>query len=206
MCSTPKSCITGWWIAIIFTFMLWYRNKNYDRIVAAISLIIGLIHLINYGCHSAVDPRMSGMITLALLLTLLVVVGIAVYAQTRYACLTLFGSSLAIIICLCVSLVTDGPCLSHVTSIDQYPLWTHNGSGILGDMFLPYMMVMVAFWVVLFTQSQEIDMTLIVVGAYVALSGFYALYQSELGQSSGSLWFYLLTAVPCLVWIFGLYL
>ncbi len=56
-----KKTIIGWWISILVSLMLWYRGKNYDRVLGIVILIYGLISLFNYGVYNNANPKEVGV-------------------------------------------------------------------------------------------------------------------------------------------------
>jgi hypothetical protein len=85
MCYTAKASISAWWILALMTLFLWYRDQEYDRILAPFLIALGLIQLIEYGIHSGASPQQAGR---ALFLTLwaqclILAIGVALFLRRQ---------------------------------------------------------------------------------------------------------------------------
>jgi hypothetical protein len=81
MSCTGKSSVTAFWILLMMSLFLWYRNERYDRTLSVFVFTLGIIQLIEYGVQSGANPNQSGrMLFITLWLQCLVLaIGIFIF-------------------------------------------------------------------------------------------------------------------------------
>jgi hypothetical protein len=55
-----KEKLVTWWILFILTLFLWYRNFEYDRIIAIFLFLSALIQIFEYSVYCGADPQKEG--------------------------------------------------------------------------------------------------------------------------------------------------
>ena len=205
MCWTSKACIVAWWIAALVALLLWYRGHSYDRVIAAIIFVLGLIQLINYGCHSAVEPTTSGKSIIILLVVLLLVITVSTYLYTNTQLAMWLSVIVVISLLMVVGLILMGGngYLAFVDNVGQCPNWTYNGKSILDWWIWPYTIMILICWVLLMSHHDFTDIGLYLVGIFVVLSGIWA-SEGSTNINFGSRWTYILVGLGLLVWLTGL--
>ena len=83
MAYSIKTSLLAWWIVIIIAVFLWYRNHDYDRIVSAIAVVLGLFQLIEYGIFNNMNPNQGGKLIFSVLWLLLLILAISTFIYTK---------------------------------------------------------------------------------------------------------------------------
>ena len=206
MCLSAKYCILAWWIAVIISLLLWYRNNKYDRVISAVLFILGLIQLVNYGSHSAVDPKSSGKAIIILLIILLATIIISCYIYTHNTILMWMSISVSLISVVLIGIVLlgAGRYLSFVDKIGECPSWTQDGSPMLGGWIIVYIMIISFCWLVILHSYNYKDVGLYIIASFIIITGFWA-SRDTTAAGFGPKWTYLLIGIGLIVWLSGLF-
>lgn len=103
MCMTEKESILAFVIIIFISILLWIRNIKYDRVMAALFVVISLIQLTEYFYHARMIDSSTGGKSIFLILWLQVAVlalFIHIYYKTRLTKVWLILFALIFIIAL----------------------------------------------------------------------------------------------------------
>src|SRR4030042_6003771 len=94
-----KASLLGWWFAFILAIFLWYRNYLYDRIIAAIAIVLGLFQLIEYGIFNNMNPHQGGKLVFSVLwlLVLILALTVLVYVKSIIALIWLIVISIVFV-------------------------------------------------------------------------------------------------------------
>lgn len=204
MSNSSKVSIVAWWIAAVISLLLWYRDHKYDRVIAAIVFTLGLIQLVNYGCHSVIDPVVAGRIIMVLLVSLLLVISVSTYLYTGNKIAMWCGLAVFIALVITVVLLFSTDYLAYVDSTGNCPIWTRSGHHILGSFFWLYILIVVTCWLLLVLHHGYRDISLYIVAAFFVFSAFWAKRIST-DNTFGGVWTYLLLGIGLLVWVGGMF-
>lgn len=219
MCFTAKASITSWWILVLMSLFLWYRNEKYDRVISIFVLTLGLIQLIEYGIHSGTDPSQSGR---ALFITLwlqclVLAIGVFIFINsmknkhdpttTENVIHIISGLNLILFsVIFVVALI-----VSFTTNIDFYGApgdsghieWYLNGGNILGIYGIFYLIGLFLPLILIFGYYSWADIEVAVLIIYGILSAAYVLTNYPLTAFS-SMWCYLSVGFAFIAWFFGI--
>lgn len=206
MSLSAKTSIIAWWILIFIALLIWYRNVGYDRVMAGIFVVLGLIHLIEYGCHSALKPKVSGNLIIISLTILLIVVTFGVYLYTDNI-IALIASMIAVGLMITVIfgiMCDEGLYRCSVNEIGTSPSWTYNGDDMLGGSIFIFAACIIVSWICMLTYTEFQDIGLYIIAGYVFFSLLYcsSYYSCD---KIGSTWCYMLTGLALIVWVIGLF-
>lgn len=205
MCHTAKECIIAWWAAVFFAVVLWYRGQAYDRVLVGIIFVLGLIQLVNYGCHSLVDPTISGKMIAVLLMVLILVVALSTYIYTKNQ-ISMWLTVVAVIgfiLILYSVFIGKSNYLAYVGNVGECPSWTRNGSDIIGSWIWLVFVVVLFCLVVILAHHHFDDIGLYLIIGYMIVTALYAADQKS--GSFGARWSYLLIGLGAIVWLVGIF-
>lgn len=220
-----KTCLIAWWVAAIISFLLWYRNYTYDRIIAAVVFILGLIQLVQYGCYSLMNPIVAGRITAVLIYLLVIVLLIGVLIYTGATTLIIVTA----VICFMLGLLlfdlyfryrdfrTYTPSVESGADPDAPPVSTYTGNGVQwlqadgGPMFNTleitlFIVAVVVAWLYLMSYFNWKDVGLYLIAIYIIVVAIYAeaLSQEKI-EHSGSRTVQYLIGIVLIVWLAGVF-
>lgn len=206
MATSAKLCIIAWWVLVLIAILIWYRNIGYDRVMAGIFFVLGIIHLVEYGCHSAMRPTAAGNLILVSLMILLIVITFGVYAYTRNIvalCVTCVAALLFIFVVFDImfcSSIYD----ARVSGSNCFPSWSYNGGSMLGSMMFVFSICIVISWICMLYHTDFQDIGLYIIAAYTILTLIYvSIYYPY--DAIGSAWCWFLTGLALIVWFVGLF-
>lgn len=186
------------------SLLIWYRNHTYDRVMAGILFMLGLISLIGYGCHSALKPRTAGSLIIVSIIMLLIVVAFGVYIHTNnYFSLTAGGAAVVLLFAVGFDIFSGQSKYSaRVRGAGSSPEWKWDGGDILGGWLFIFIGIIIVSWVCMLYKYDFCDIGLYFIGAYVFFTLLYAVLFSESFQM-GATWFGLLTGLALVAWFIG---
>lgn len=220
-----KTCLIAWWVAAIISFLLWYRNYTYDRIIAGVIFILGLLQLVQYGCYSLMNPVVAGRITAILIYILVIVFLIGVLIYTGATTLIIVTA----VICFMFGLLlfdiyfghrdfrTFTPSVEGEAGIRSPIISTYTGNGVQwlqsngGAMFnileiSLFIFAAVLAWVYLMSYYNWKDVGLYIIAIYIIIVAIYAEALShEKIAHSGSRTLQYLIGIVLIVWLIGVF-
>ena len=218
MSNTGKSCISGWWLSAILALFLWYRNANYDRILAGYIFLNGLIQLIEYGIYSGADPKQSGQSLFIILWMQCLILGIGVFlffkqidksvatqgqqilSSIAEANLILF--SILFIGALIVSIFYNWD-LRGTYNDNGYIEWTSSSDTLLGNWNLMYLLGIFLPFLLLLAYYSWASISITILLLYLLLTGIYVTINYPTNTLL-STWSYYMIGFAFLVWFLGL--
>ena len=220
-----KTCLVAWWVAAIISFLLWYRNYTYDRIIAAVVFILGLIQLVQYGCYSLMNPVVAGRITAVLIYLLVIVLLVGVLIYTGATTLIIVTA----VICFMLGLLlfdlyfkhrdfrTYTPYVEGRVDLCGAPFSTYTGNGVQwlssdgGPMFNTleitlFIVAVVVAWLYLMSYYNWKDVGLYLIAIYIIIVAIYAeaLSQEKI-EHSGSRTLQYIIGIILIVWLVGMF-
>lgn len=220
-----KTCLIAWWVAAIISFLLWYRNYTYDRIIAAVVFILGLIQLVQYGCYSLMNPVVAGRITAILIYLLVIVLLIGVLIYTGATTLIIITA----VICFMFGLLlfdiyfnhrdfrTFTPSVEGEADVRRPIVSTYTGNGVQwlqgdgGPMFniveiTLFIVGVVIAWFYLMSYYNWKDVGLYLIAIYIIIVAIYAEALShEKIEHSGSRTLQYIIGIILIVWLVGVF-
>ncbi len=77
-----KTSLIGWFLLVVISVLLWYRNDNYDRVFCIYGVLAAVILLLYYGVHSGMSPSSAGQISYAVVWIFIILLFAMVYVVT----------------------------------------------------------------------------------------------------------------------------
>jgi hypothetical protein len=172
--------------------------------MAGILLMVGLISLICYGCHSALKPRIAGNLIIISIVVLLIVIAFGVYIHTNNH-FAMAGGIAAVVLLFVVGFdIFSGQSRysARVMSAGSCPEWTWDGRDMFGGWIFLFMVVVIVSWVSMMYKYDFSDIGLYLIGAYVFFSVLYAVSFAGSFQMGANLCT-LLTGLALVAWLVG---
>lgn len=203
MCYTAKASLTGFFLITIVAFFLWYRNVDYDRVIAAFLIVLGLIQLIEYGVHSSMSSTQAGK-----LLFLDLWLQCAVFAVATWIFL---GTSLSLAVAIIFSIIFIIALVYILITKDVYSAsvgdsghieWTRNGGSFLGPYGILYLIgIFVPLLLLLASYSwNNIGLVLLIIYGIVSCLITALIFPPE---AFTSMWCYMVVGFAFLAWMVG---
>lgn len=194
--------LTSWVLMAVVAVLLWYRNKEYDRIYSIYALIFGLILLILFGVQSGMDPDTAGRLAHTLIWVGIVLMLIMAYAITGTGLSAGVLLVMIIIIIFIIYMTFEGDSSIDITGrISDPPYWVSSKF----DGYLLWILAL-GFIIPLLVLEAHSDWS----NASCYLWIFYIIATAIIvnltykNASSISVWFYLLTVMILGVWVLGM--
>jgi hypothetical protein len=203
MCYTAKASLTGFFLITIVAFFLWYRNVDYDRVIAAFLIVLGLIQLIEYGVHSSMNSNQAGK-----LLFIDLWLQCAIFSVATYIFL---GNSISLALAIVFSLIFGVALVYILVTKDTYSAqvgetghieWTHNGGSFLGPYGWLYLIGIFAPLLVLLAHYNWTNVGLWLLILYGIVSALIVVLMFP-PQAFTSMWCYLVIGFAFLAWMIG---
>lgn len=83
MISYTKQYLINWWLLVFISFLLWYRNRDYDRIIAVFTFVVAIIDLLQYGVFSGMSEKEAGKSIYIALWAQILVLAIATHVYVK---------------------------------------------------------------------------------------------------------------------------
>jgi len=208
-----KEKLITWWILFILTLFLWYRNFQYDRILAIFLFLSALIQIFEYSVYCGADPQKEGYkIYLTLWFQCLALcLGVYIYLQSQSieensqifqaisGWLTFIFA--LIFIAAVLYLLT---CQPHITgNIEQDGIsWKLNDSSLLGNFLWLYLIGVISPFILLFAFNGFNNIGLLLLLIYL-FAVFLILFTGSRDLFI-TRWIYLSIGLGFLAWMIGL--
>jgi hypothetical protein len=182
MIKNSKILLISWWIIIVISFLLWYRNLFYDRIFSVFSIFLGLLVLIFYGLAN--NMRSDQGITL-----IIIILSIQIF--------TLICSAYIIYrdwILLCGGIVT-------LILLPVISLLSYNQESIVPFMFI-YTFALIFVYYFLFSVNNNI---IIVILFIYSIGSIILVVSGCIPYTSYNMWSYLFIGFVFLIYILGIF-
>lgn len=197
-----KLTLTSWVLMAVVAILLWYRNKEYDRIYSTYALIFGLVLLILFGVQSGMDPDTAGRLAHTLIWIGIVLILTMTYAITGTVLSAGVLLVMIIIIIFIVYMIFEGDSSIDITGrISDPPYW-------VSSKFDGYLLWILAIGfiiplIVLQENSDWSNLSCYLWIFYIIATAIIVTYTHK-STSSISVWFYLLTVMILGVWVLGM--
>jgi len=205
MAYSIKSSLLAWWLAIIVSVFLWYRNHDYDRIVSALAVILGLFQLIEYGIFNNMNPHQGGKLIFSVLWLLLLILAISTFIYTKnvMSLIWLIIISTIFLFIITYTFTTD-PDNFNVIRLDPYLSWTRENNTILDGLELIYLIGIIVPIVLLLNYYEWMDLGIYIILIYVISSALIVWYIFS-PDLFASIWVYSLIGAVLLTWFTGMF-
>lgn len=214
-----KTSISEWWLFALVALFLWYRNENYDRVMASYVFITGLIQLVEYGIYSGADALQAGRSIFIILWIQCLVLNIGVFlflrdynetdsSPLRQIVGTISGWILilysVIFVVALFLLFTENWNLKGELSNNGYVEWKTEDTSILGNWNFLYLLgILIPFFLLLAYYSWA-DLHIAILLLYLVLSGVYVMIYYPT-NSQLSMWSYYSIGFAFLAWFLGIF-
>lgn len=203
MAFSIKSSLLAWWLVLIIAIFLWYRNYQYDRIISAIAVVLGLFQLIEYGIFNHMDSRQGGKLIFSVLWLLLLIfaIGTLLIVKNEIALIWLIIISTVFLFANIYAFTSDS---FNIIICNDYLIWTKEDLGILDGLEWIYILGIIVPFVLLLTYYNWEDFGLYAIIIYLVTS-FLIIWYIFGSKLLGSLWVYSLIGMVMLVWFIGMF-
>jgi hypothetical protein len=206
---TAKSSIIAWWLLVLIAICLWYRNEQYDRMLAPFLLAVALIQLSEYALHSGARPQQAGWLIYNLLWVQCLLLAIGAYLVVRQQACAVVLSVLALVLLIVAVLLSlyffassllgnEGFTAStneqgQITwQVDGQALLSRGGWLYLLGITLPLLLIAAAY------QGENLASWLLI--GYLLIAAVVSYYSSSLTSN----WDYLAVGFACVAWLAGI--
>lgn len=196
LCNNIKIFLISWWIFLLFTILLWYRNYSYDRIWAPYLLVLGVIMILQYGYLAGGNSQQIGrLIFLSIWLSLLVLaIGTMVMASNRFSFFTLMIVALVFLISIFVSFSDES------LDLEGYQWYLH-----VEDWIWLYVLLFTLIIIsMLISFGRQVGLIIIYLYFLASLLGVYFYYVKTSRYVVYTYWFLWLVGLPFIIWLLGL--
>jgi hypothetical protein len=200
MAYSIKSSLLAWWLVLIISVFLWYRNITYDRILAAVAITVAMIQLIEYGLYNHMNPYQGGrMVFLVLfLIPFIFALSVLVAIQNIYALIWLIIVSIIFLFAVTYVFLSKDNEKFKVTRQDDYLVYN------LSNMeWVILTIIMVPFFLLL-SHYQWQNFGLYMILLYLVVSGLLIVYYLGIGVFP-SIWSYTFVGVLFVCWVVNMF-
>lgn len=78
-----KNSLITWWILLIISVFLWFRNYEYDRMMASLAFTIALIQLVEYGIFNNMNNYQGYILIFIILWLVILILSLSVLVFTK---------------------------------------------------------------------------------------------------------------------------
>jgi len=205
MAYSIKSSLLGWWFLLIMAIFLWYRNYKYDRIMAAVAIILGLFQLIEYGIFNNMDRHQGGKLIFSILWLLLLILAMStlIFVKNTLALAWLVIIATVFLFAIIYAFISDGSNFG-VDRSENYLIWTREGRGILHGLEWLYIMGIIVPVILLFNYYKWEELGLYVIIMYIIISFLVIWYLFD-SSVFGRVWVYSLVGIIMIAWFIGIF-
>lgn len=205
MAYSIKTSLLAWWIVIIIAVFLWYRNHDYDRIVSAIAVVLGLFQLIEYGIFNNMNPNQGGKLIFSVLWLLLLILAISTFIYTKnvISLIWLIIMSTIFLFIVTYTFTTDSNNFNVIRK-GPYLGWTKENKTILDGLELIYALGIIVPFILLLNYYEWLDLGLYAILIYIIASGLIVWYIFS-PDLFASMWVYSLIGIVLLTWFTGMF-
>lgn len=200
-----KTSLLGWWFVFILAVFLWYRNYLYDRMIAAIAIVLGLFQLIEYGIFNNMNPHQGGKLIFSVLwlLVLILALTVLVYVKSIIALIWLIIISIVFVFAIMYAFTADED-VFNIRRSGSYLTWFREEDGMLKGLEWLYVFSIIIPIVLLMNYFDWTDIGLYAVIIYMVVSGLIVWYVFP-PDMFGSMWVYSLIGIVMIVWFVGMF-
>ena len=177
---SSKEYLIAFILAIIVAFILWYRNKNFDRIFAGVIFLLGLIQLIIYSCYNGVSSKIAGNMIIVNIYIILLVFSICIFLYTRNSIsLSLIIVSVVLLFSILYNIIGDkNKYRAYISKHNNLPVWiSSNGfddkCNIFGWQLYIYISIIVIAWIILLFYADKFNVILYSISLYIIIILIY---------------------------------
>src|SRR3990167_2774128 len=205
MCMSAKASISAWWIMVILSLFLWYRNINYDRVIAAFVFTLALIQLVEYGVQSGVNSEEGGKLIYIVLWLQVFVLGVGTYMYLHSGLAAVLATISTIIFAVAlVYVLTTNSVFSVMTGPSGHLEWTQNGKGLLGNWGWLYLLGIIVPFILMLASSGWKDIGIYFLIGYGILSSVLVSIYFP-GATFPSMWCYSAIGFAFVAWMIGIF-
>ena len=194
MISWCKRFLVDWWLLIFISFLLWYRNKDYDRVISIFIIMVAIINLVEYGVFSGMSETEAGKWIYITLWVQILALAISchVYVQETITAIYLFVIALVSIIFIIYGF------FSNDIFIVNSEGWFNKSSDIfLGSWWWIYVLgLIIPVLLIAYYKNPSI----LILIFYGILIGVYIMFVCP-EPLWGSNWFLLASGIAFLTWL-----
>lgn len=199
MAYSMKSSLLAWWLLLIIAVFLWYRNDKFDRIIAAVSIVIAMVQLIEYGIYNNMNPKQGGKMVYIVLWLIAFIFSLSVLLMTR--------TSYSLIWFILVSIVFLFAASYIFLSKKDDKFTVRNDNGYLIYKFEGVWLFIISLFVPLFLLMsfynwENVGLYLIL--AYLIISAIM-IYHYLGWERFPSIWCYSFVGIVFIVWLSGMF-
>ncbi len=211
MCYDAKSSMMAFLLMIIIAAFLFYRNEDYDWVIAAVAIPVALIQLIEWGLHTnALDGAQGGALIYFTLWLQVVVFALATWSVVTTG---LSGLWLILIVVLFIYLVYNlernlftvevSACSTSEGSMGNL-LWKKNGEDIMNPLGFVYLLGVTLPFLFLLSYYGWSNVGLWLLLGYIILSALLVFWIFG-GTKFPSMWCYVAVGFFFLAWLIGIF-
>jgi len=194
-----KNSLLAWWILVILSVFLWFRNYQYDRIIAVLAFVIALIQLTEYGIFNYMNIKQSAKLLFMLVWLIVFMLSLSVLIFTKNVVSfmwTIIVSILFLIICI----------YTLTNQSNNIPIINDNKleyGYVIDDIYWLYIICFIVPFIILI-YHYGLDTYLMVSIIYIVLSMMivYYIFGEKLFLST---WLYSLIGLVFITWFVGMF-
>ncbi len=189
-----KRYLIDFWLLVFIGFMLWYRNRAYDRVVSVFLVMVAIVDLLEYGAFSGMDSFESGRWIYITLWVQVLALAIAtyIYVQEILACVYMIVMAVVASIFIIYGLFCKDRFVVNSCG------WFNDGSSLfLGHYWWVYILGLV-IPVILIAYYKNTSVVVLLL--YGLLAAIYVSCSSN-EENWASNWFLLASGIAFICWI-----
>lgn len=199
--------LVTWILLVVIAVLLWYRASTGDRIFSTMTFFIALIILMMFGALSGSDPHLLGTSLYIIFFVGIVLVLSQILVTSNKGWVRNVSIFTMIIILILAYIILVNPHSFELSKeVNQPPYW--HSSKFENSLIFIFCVLLVMPLVVIILDNgalSKVGVTSAITIAYILLATLFSInyYQDT---RSVSTWFYLLSIVPLIFWVCGLFI